>query len=50
MVPGEGKRILEVRDLELSLEEGLLTAVITDGTGEETTLHLSLRSGEEGGG
>lgn len=48
MVPGDGERILEARGLELSLEEGLLTAVITDGTGEETSLYLSLRSGEGG--
>lgn len=48
MVPGDGERIMELQGLELSLEEGLLTAVITDGTGEETTLRLSLRSGEGG--
>ena len=32
--------------LELSLEDGLLTVDITQGTGEQDTLCLSLRSGE----
>lgn len=48
MVPGDGERILELQGLELSLEDGLLTVVSTDGTGTQATLRLSLRSGGEG--
>lgn len=47
MEPQDGQRILEAQDLELSLEDGLLKAVLTLPGGTEDTLQLSLRSGEE---
>lgn len=47
--PQDGERIMPLEGLELSLEEGLLTAEIRSGEGVTDTLRLSLRS-EEGGG
>ena len=45
--PEAGERVMALDSLELSLEDGLLTAQIGGGGGTDT-LHLSLRSGEEG--
>lgn len=46
--PQDGERIMPLAGLELSLEDGLLTAEIEAGEGVTDTLRLSLRS-EEGG-
>lgn len=46
--PADGERIMAAQALELSLEDGLLSVTATDETGEESSLLLSLRSGEEG--
>ena len=46
--PEAGERVMELDSLELSLEDGLLTARIGRGGGGTDTLQLSLRSGEEG--
>jgi len=48
MSPESGEQIMAVDGLALSLEEGLLTVTVTDVRGEESTLVLSLRSGEGG--
>lgn len=45
-VPGDGQQLLETRQVDWSLEEGLLTVRVTTAQGEEDTLRLSLRSGE----
>ena len=42
--PEDGARIMPLGGLSLSLEDGLLTAELTDGTGAGETLRLSLRS------
>ena len=44
--PAAGEQVLEAEDMELTLEDGLLTVTVTDGNGAENTLTLSLRSGE----
>ena len=44
--PQDGEQVLEVQDLELSLEDGLLTLTVTTPQGERITQQLSLRSGE----
>ena len=44
--PGDGERILELKALDAALEDGLLTVTVTHPDGEESTLVLSLRSGE----
>lgn len=49
MGPADGERIMAAQGLELSLEDGLLSVTATDEAGEESSLLLSLRSGEEGG-
>ncbi len=41
--PEDGEKVIEARDMQLELEDGLLTAVITDGAGTETELSLFLR-------
>ena len=46
MEPRDGQRILEAEGLELSLEDGVLEAVLTAPDGARETLRLSLRSGE----
>lgn len=46
--PQAGERITPLDSLELTLEDGLLTARMVGGDGEADTLRLSLRS-EEGG-
>ena len=46
--PRDGERIMPLEGLELTLEDGLLTAEIQAGEGVTDTLRLSLRS-EEGG-
>ena len=46
--PQDGERIMPLAGLELSLEDGLLTAELQAGEGVTDTLRLSLRS-EEGG-
>lgn len=47
LAPDAGQPLLEAQGLELSLEDGLLTAVLTGADGRTDTLRLSLRSGEE---
>lgn len=47
LAPEEGERLLEAAGMELSLEDGLLTARIAFAQGTEEILFLSLRSGEE---
>ena len=42
-LPEDGEQIIEVRDMRLALEDGLLTVALTDGAGAETALTLSLR-------
>lgn len=44
MEPQDGQRIMEAEGLELSLEDGLLEAVLTTAGGRSETLRLSLRS------
>ena len=46
--PADGEQIMEVGDMEMSLDDGgrRLTVTITDTTGASSTLRLSLRSGE----
>lgn len=48
-LPENGEKIAAAGGLELSLEERLLTATVVSHEGDATTLHLALRSGEEGG-
>lgn len=47
MEPRDGQKILEAEALSLSLEDGVLEAVLTATDGTQETLRLSLRSGEE---
>lgn len=47
MEPRDGQKILEAEALSLSLEDGVLEAVLTAPDGTQETLRLSLRSGEE---
>lgn len=42
----DGDRVMDLAGLELSLEDGLLNAVLTMKSGETQTVILSLRSGE----
>lgn len=44
----DGERVMELDGLELSLEDGLLSAALTLKSGETETVILSLRSGEVG--
>ena len=44
--PEDGEKLLPARDLELTLADGLLTAVFTDSQGQALTLTLALRGGE----
>ena len=46
LAPEDGEKLMASGGLELSLEDGLLTVDITQRTGEQDTLCLSLRSGE----
>lgn len=46
LAPADGTRILPSGGLALSLEDGLLTAILTTTEGTTDTLRLSLRSGE----
>ena len=48
MDPADGEQVMPAQDLDLSLEDGLLTVTVTDPQGEENTLLLSLRGGEGG--
>ena len=48
LAPQDGEKILPLEGLELSLEDGLLTAELQNPGGGRDTLRLSLRSGEEG--
>lgn len=50
MEPRDGEKVMEAQALSLTLENGLLTAVLTDAGGTEETLCLSLRSGDDGAG
>ena len=47
LTPADGDPVLAVQSLEFSLKDGLLTVHITESQGQEDTLLLSLRSGEE---
>ena len=47
--PGDGEQIIPAGGLDLSLEDGLLTVAATDAQGTQSTLLLSLRSGEGAG-
>lgn len=49
LAPEDGAPVLEIEGLELSLEDGLLTAEIGVPGGMRDTLRLSLRSGEGAG-
>jgi len=49
LAPEDGEPIMDAEDLELSLEDSLLTVSVTGPDGARDTLRLSLRSGEEGG-
>ena len=44
--PEDGERVMAAQALDLSLEDGMLTIAATDAQGTESTLLLSLRSGE----
>ena len=46
MVPSDGWQLIEMEDMKLSMEDGLLTVDITSPQGEEDHLLLTLRSGE----
>ena len=45
--PADGEKILELRELELSLQDGLLQAKLILPDGREESLSLQLRSGRE---
>ena len=45
--PEDGEKILPARSLTLKMEQGLLHAVVTDGSGRENALVLSPRWGKE---
>ncbi|MBQ7084356.1 MAG: DUF4860 domain-containing protein [Anaerotignum sp.] len=45
--PADGEKILELKGLELSLQDGLLQAKLTLPDGKEADLSLQLRSGRE---
>ena len=44
--PASGEKILPAEDLELTWQNGLISAVITESGGEMTRLSVALRSGE----
>lgn len=46
MAPSDGERVLDLDGMELTLEDGLLEAVLTQTDGSAQTVTLSLRSGE----
>ena len=48
--PGDGVPIMELESLELSMEDGLLTAEVGSAGGVTDTIRLSLRSGEGAAG
>lgn len=41
--PEDGEKIIEAQDMTASLDDGLLTVNITDGSGNESTITLSAR-------
>ncbi len=45
-LPSDGEKVLEASGLTLKLEDGLLTAELTDAAGQTQRLALYLRSGE----
>ena len=47
LTPADGEPIMAVQQLDFSLEQLLLTIETTDMQGNQDTLLLSLRSGEE---
>ena len=47
--PGDGERILPASGLDFTLENGLLTAEITEADGETVNVSVCLRSSKEGG-
>lgn len=46
MAPSDGERVLDLGGMELTLEDGLLEAVLTQTDGSAQTVTLSLRGGE----
>ncbi len=46
LAPSDGERVLDLSGMELTLEDGLLEAVLTQTGGSAQTVTLSLRSGE----
>lgn len=47
--PQDGQELVQAEGLDLSLDDGLLTVRVTQGSGKADTLLLSLRSGEGAG-
>lgn len=47
LAPQDGERVLQAQGLELLLEDGLLSVTVTDGAGDQVSLRLSPRGGEE---
>lgn len=47
--PEDGEKTVAAGGLQLSLDEGLLTATVVSTEGDTSTLHLALRSGEGDG-
>ncbi len=44
--PEDGEKVMEAQSMSASLEDGLLTISITDGSGSESTITLSARGSE----
>lgn len=49
LAPEDGRKIMELDALELSLNDGLLRIVCTDALGQRTPMNLDLRCGGEAG-
>ena len=47
--PKAGEKVIEAGGLDFSMEDGLLTITLIDSEGEQSTLRLSVRGGEEAG-
>lgn len=47
LAPEDGEKVLPAESLKLSAEDGLLQIVAVDGNGQEHTVFLALRGGEE---
>ena len=44
--PQDGEKVLQAQSLSLTLEDGLLSALLVDGNGQACALSLSVRGGE----